>query len=475
MRETYEKPQILRHDATLANHFGAGPARRVVDRIDGVSVAKLLQAHGSPLFVFSERDLRAKAKAMREAFRSRWPRTLFAWSYKTNHLDAICSLFHQEGWAAEVVSAAEYHMARRLGMPGESIIFNGACKPVESLRTAVDDGALIQLDGFDELERLEEIAAASPGRYPVAIRVNMVVEALGMSWDRFGFNLDRGEVADAARRLARSKHLELVGLHCHIGTYIHQPEAYREAARRLIAAGLDLEKHTGCNIRIYNMGGGFPSHSTLHGQYGSGEDAIAPLDQFAEAITGAFNATFKLRKDKDKPILALESGRALVDEAGTLLATVMGTRRVPDGRRGLVLDAGVNLLYTSSWYRHDVAPAERVPGQLEDTALYGPLCMAIDVVRASVLLPPIGPGQAVALAPVGAYNVTQWMQFSQMRPAVVMVRQTGAVEVIRDAESVNYLKEVEHLPDDLRSTTAPPSVLAEAGAAPIRRRPSRTG
>src|SRR5262249_29663291 len=92
----------------------------------------------------------------------------------------------------------------------------------------------------------------------------------------FGFNLDRGEVADAARRLARSKHLELVGLHCHIGTYIHQPDAYRESARRLIAAGLDLEKHTGCNIRIYNVGGGFPSRSTLHGQYGGGEDATPP-------------------------------------------------------------------------------------------------------------------------------------------------------------------------------------------------------
>src|SRR6185503_12867572 len=97
-----------------------------------------------------------------------------------NNLDAICSLFHQEGWAAEVVSSAEYAMARRLGCPGERITFNGACKPA---------AALIQIDHYDELSLVERVARELGLRARVGVRVNMTVESLGVTWDRFGFNL----------------------------------------------------------------------------------------------------------------------------------------------------------------------------------------------------------------------------------------------------------------------------------------------
>jgi hypothetical protein len=107
----------------------------------------------------------------------------------------------------------------------------------------------------------------------------------------------------------------------------------------------------------------------------------------------------------------LETGRALVDEAGTLISSVVATKRQPDGRRGLVVDAGVNLLFTSFWYKHDVAAAQETPGVPEPTVIYGPLCMNIDVMRDSVNLPPLGVGDRLLFRNVGAYNVTQWMQF----------------------------------------------------------------
>ena len=133
MKPPYQPPQIIRHERDIGNRFGTAAGRRVVDAIDGVPVDELMRRYGSPLFVFSENNLRAKAKAMREAFYQRWPRVKLAWSYKTNHLDAVCELFHEEGWTAEVVSLAEYEMARRLGVPGSDIIFNGACKPEAAL------------------------------------------------------------------------------------------------------------------------------------------------------------------------------------------------------------------------------------------------------------------------------------------------------------------------------------------------------
>ena len=116
----------------------------------------------------------------------------------------------------------------------------------------------------------------------------------------------------------------------------------------------------------------------------------------------------------------------------------------------MILDAGVNLLYTASWYTFDVVAVDAVRGSLEPTTLFGPLCMAIDVVSRA-MLPPLDVGRAVCLRPVGAYNVTQWLQFSQMRPAIVMVGIDGTVDVIRRAETIEDLKAIESLPDAYRA------------------------
>ena len=146
----------------------------------------------------------------------------------------------------------------------------------------------------------------------------------------------------------------------------------------------------------------------------------------------------------------LETGRALVDDAGSLVTTVVATKRLGDGRRALVLDAGANLLFTAFWYRHDVVPAQEVGGLAEPTVLYGPLCMNIDVLRDSVSLPPLSVGDRLVFRNVGAYNVTQWMQFIALRPAVVMVGRSGEVAVIRRPETVDDINAHEAMPEWLR-------------------------
>jgi diaminopimelate decarboxylase len=129
---------------------------------------------------------------------------------------------------------------------------------------------------------------------------------------------------------------------------------------------------------------------------------------------------------------------------------VVQNRRLPTGVRAIDIDAGVNVLFTAYWYRMDVVPVRDPGGLYEETIVYGPLCMNIDVVRPSVLLPPLDVGDALAVRPVGAYNVTQWMQFIRMRPAVVLVGEGGEVDVIRQAEDLDAVKRYERLPERLR-------------------------
>ncbi len=445
-KKPYEKPTIIRHTVGLANKFGRGQARKSLSRIDGVPVADLIERFGSPLFVFSEHRMRQKYREAFRAFTIRYPKVQFAWSYKTNYLDAVCRIFHQEGAWAEVVSEMEYEMARRLGIPGDKILFNGPYKPEAALRNAFAEGAHVHIDHYDELYMAEKIAKETGEKYKVSIRVNMDT-GIYPRWDRFGFNYDSGEALDAARRIHAGGSLLIDGLHCHIGTFVLEPNAYGEAARKLCDLAKALKRDTGVSIRSLDFGGGFASPSTLHEQYAPGIDSSPPLDDYAEAITSALlDAGFDANA---MPTLILETGRALVDEAGYMLTRVVGNKRLANGARALVIDAGVNLLFTSNWYRHDILPVIDRGGMLEETVVYGPLCMNIDVVRPSVLLPPLDPGDALVIRPVGAYNVTQWMQFIRLRPPVVLIGKDGEIDVIRQAETIDNIKGPECLPDRL--------------------------
>jgi diaminopimelate decarboxylase len=443
MRQPFQQPTIHRHDSGLAGKLGSGFSRPTLGEIDGIPTDTLLKEFGSPLFVFSERAIRKRFREAQRAFSLRHPNVQFAWSYKTNYLDAICSIYHQEGAIAEVVSHWEYEMARRLGVPGSDIIFNGPQKPVAALERAVAEGASIHVNGFDELEALESIARRQGRSIPVALRIGLDA-GIEPQWTRFGFNLESGEARSAIRRMSSGDALVLDGLHTHLGTFVLSTEAYQRGARSLAELALWAEKEHGFRVDKLDMGGGFASRTTLHSQY---TVETPTLDEYAEALTsGLAEVPFPGGRI---PQLVLETGRGLIDEAGTLLTSVVGTRRLPCGTRALDVDAGVNLLFTAYWYRLNATPLSDPGGLYEETAIHGPLCMNIDVVRPGAMLPPLEVGDAIALAPVGAYNVTQWMQFIQMRPAVVMIGEGGEVDLIRSAEGIEAVKQYEHLPGRL--------------------------
>jgi len=280
-------------------------------------------------------------------------------------------------------------------------------------------------------------------RPKVALRLNMALPGTP-AWSRFGFNLDHGQAHDAVRRLVSGGALELAGLHAHIGTFVQDGDAYRQEARKLAELANGLARDHGVLVEWIDLGGGFASRNTLHAQYLPGEEVTPSFAQYAEAIAEGL-AALALPGGKE-PVIFLETGRALVDEAGSLITTVHANKRLADGRRAVVLDAGVNSLFTAFWYRHDVVPAQEFAGTPEPTVLYGPLCMAIDVVRDQLLFPPLTPGDRIVVRNVGAYNVTQWMQFITERPAVVMISRRGEPGLIRRRESVETLLAQEEVP-----------------------------
>lgn len=448
------------------NFYARGTNTPALLEIDGIPVASLVEQFGSPLFVFSERGLREKARCMREAFRSRYENTLFAWSYKTNYLNAVCQVFHQEGWMAEVVSDFEYHKARKLGIVGKDIVFNGPYKPRKILELAISEGALIQIDNWDELSLIEELTKHI--KQPLNLGIRVCLDAgIRPIWSKFGFSLENGEAGRAAERIVGNPNLWLHTFHTHIGTYILDPNAYRVAVTKLVALREQIHVEHNHLVPCLNLGGGFPSQSLLYGMEGPAERVIPPIEAYAEAITDVLNHL----PAKKRPQLRFESGRYLVDEAGYLLASVVAVKgmRHPlavnsdltardykeqlllgeEAKVSYVLDAGVNLLYTAAWYQINALPSRFISLAPSPTRLYGPLCMTIDVIRYSIDLPPLGVGDVVTLHPVGAYNISQSMQFIAYRPAVVMIGDNGKPELIRVREVLEDVDGPERLPDHL--------------------------
>jgi len=443
----FERPIIKKLSSGMPSKFGMKTKIDPIIEIDNNQVKDLLNEFGSPLFVISEKTMRKTYQKAKRSFSTRYPKVQFSWSYKTNYLDAVCRVFHQEGSWAEVVSGFEYDKAVRNGVSGDHIIFNGPDKSKEDLEKAVLNSSLIHIDHFDELYNLIELADKLDKVPKVAIRVNMDT-GIYPQWDRFGFNYDNGEAWDVLNRIMLSKKLDLVGLHTHIGTYILTASAYNKAASKLADLASGLERKYGHIIKYIDMGGGFASKSTLKGAYLSGTDTAPSFDDYADAISSALiNSGIK---PENLPLLILETGRALIDDAGYILGTILANKRLADGRRATIADIGINLLFTSFWYEHNIVPAQPFSEHTEETTIYGPLCMNIDVLREAIDFPALKPGDHIVINRVGAYNMTQWMQFITMRPNVIMIDMDGKPFIIRKNETIETILAQEVVPPYLK-------------------------
>lgn len=419
-------------------------------------VKGLLQEFGSPLFILSEKMLRAQYRSFRDTFAAPGIDTVVAYSYKTNYLPAVCSILHQEGAWAEVVSGMEYDLARSLGVPGGKIIFNGPYKRPEELARAIKEEALINVDGFDELDMLISVAQDLGIAARTGLRINF--QHGRQSWTKFGVNADNGEALEALHRIKKAgKSLHFEALHNHSGTFQTNPEIYSRAAQVLIGVAR-AARTMGLEPAIADFGGGYPSNNRLKpgfdvaGGSGSSGQFLAP---FAEAIVDPLS---KARKAFGaRPTMVLEPGRALVDAAFRLACSVVARKNIAGQGEAVIVDAGVNLLPTAYWYDHRINAASSRDMQeaagAKPVAVFGPLCMQVDVLRERTILPNMSLGSPLMISNVGAYCITQSMQFIQPRPAVVLLGPRG-VEEIRRRETRSDIFDMDRVPARLKAKGA---------------------
>ncbi len=389
--------------------------------IGGVTVAAMAEKFGTPLYVYDEEHLRNRCREAVSAFGE--DRVIYA--TKAFLCGAMARLANEEGLLLDVATGGELFAALHAGVPGERCVLHGNNKSVEELRAAIT--ACVQhivVDSFDELDRIEKLHSEGLPAPRVQLRITPGVHvdthdyvATGQDDSKFGFNLNNGDAMHAIQRAQASAAVELVGIHCHIGSNVLSVANFADACAVMVNLFLSVD------LPELTLGGG------LGVAYTNGETAPS-MSEWADVLKRATSAIPAEKK------IFVEPGRSIVATAGLTVYEV-GTVKSIDGIRTYIsVDGGMSdnprpMMYGSAYEAFD--PARTSTDRTEHVRIVGKHCESGDIVINDALVAPnVQPGDLLVTPVTGAYGHSMASNYNKVpRPAVVFVANGAAREVVR--------------------------------------------
>jgi diaminopimelate decarboxylase len=419
------------------------------------TLKELERDFGAAFFLLDLEAFRANYEEFLEAFRSIYPRSQIAYSYKTNYIPRLCSEVDKLGGYAEVVSGMEYELALRIGVDPERIIFNGPYKSDDELERALLAGSLVNLDAAYELALVEEIARRHPrATLSVGLRCNSTLEDGHSS--RFGFEVEDNSLHRAFERLERIENCVIAGLHCHFSTGQRSVESYAGRTRRLLELSATCFRQQ--PPRLLNVGGGFFSKMSpdLRSQFSC---PVPSYQEYAAAVASEVAAVFS---GGAGPELILEPGAALVSDVMRFVAKVVARKRVRTREFALVAGSIHNIkptLHAKQLPMKVVHAAIDREGQAGEfpVDVVGYTCMEHDCLYRGYR-GAVQPGDFVVFENVGAYTVVMKPPFIRPAPAILLWDGGHFLAVARRAERFDDLFGAFEFPE--QSEAAPIRIAA---------------
>jgi len=385
--------------------------------IAGCDVLELAERFGTPAYVVSEDDLRARARAFSGAFEAAGHddfRVVFA--SKAFGATAVMRVFAQEGLDCDVASGGELHLALRAGFSPSRLVFHGNARDDGEFQMALDAGVgLIAIDNFDDIDRLERLVKGRSERQAVLLRVTPGVRgdthdkiSTGQADSKFGVSIT--DAPAAIERLQASGGLDLRGLHVHIGSNLFSVDPFRAAIAAIAPLG---------DFPVYDIGGG------LGVAYTADQDPPA-IEDFVSEIVSAVRELLGSPKR-----LMIEPGRSLVANAGVTLYRVISVKR--NVSTWVAVDGGMSdnlrpMLYGA---RYEADVADRFGGTTR-VQLAGKHCESGDVIIKDVLLDDPRVGDVVVVPVTGAYGHAMANNYNAVpRPPVIFCKDGEARVVVR--------------------------------------------
>ena len=389
--------------------------------IGGLSVADLAAAHGTPLFVYDELHLRRRCREAVDAFGHQCA----VYATKAFLCRAMAQLAYEEGMLLDVASGGEMYVALRAGVPADALTVHGNNKSLDELRLAITQGVrYIVVDCFEELDRLEMLHAEGLPAPRVVLRITPGVHAhtheyiaTGQDDSKFGFNLGSGAAIDAVGRAELSPAVQLVGLHCHIGSNVFAVDSFARAAEVMARFAVPL------GLPELVLGGG------LGVAYVGGEEAPT-ITEWGRVVLDACRSLGVTSR------ISVEPGRSIVAAAAITVYTVGVVKHLPGLRTYVAVDGGMSdnprpVLYGSGY--EAFSPNNVVDQRAMKARLVGKHCESGDVLIFQAELPAeVAAGQLLATPVTGAYGHSMASNYNKLtRPPVVFVRDGQARLVVR--------------------------------------------
>ena len=394
-------------------------------QIGGVDSIELAKTYGTPLFVYDLALIRERARAFINTFEEQNVKAQVAYASKAFSSVAMYQVMKQENLSLDVVSAGELFTAIKAGYPVDRIHFHGNNKSKEELLLALEHKiGCIVVDNFYEIELLKSLTAKLDQKVNILLRVTPGVEAhthdyitTGQQDSKFGFDLLNGQADRAFQEVYQDEYIQLLGLHCHIGSQIFETIGFKVAAEKLIKKMIEWNEDFQYECTVLNLGGGFGI------KYTEEDTPLAPSVYVKEMIIVVkdlvSNTSFPM------PEIWIEPGRSLVGDAGTSLYTIGSEKEIPDVRNYLSVDGGMSDNIRPALYGalYDAAIANKMDEKAEkEYTIAGKCCESGDKLIEQINLPIAEPGDTLAVFCTGAYGYSMASNYNRLvRPAVVFV------------------------------------------------------
>ena len=405
--------------------------------VGGASLVGVAAQYGTPAYVLDLAEFRARCATYRQAFHG----ADVAYAGKALLTRAVARIVDDEGLSLDVCSAGELALAADVQFPADRLILHGNAKPASLLRRAMPMGVgRIVVDSLDEIATLAAVGFGS-GRQRVLLRVTPDVDAhthramtTGTDDQKFGLSITSGAAAEAVRRALATPSLELVGVHCHIGSQVTRTAPYEQMVARLVAFLAAVRDEHGLALPELNLGGG---HAIA---YHPGDVPLGVGD-IAAALRRSVKAACATHR-LPVPRLTVEPGRAIAGPAGITVYRVLAVKHTP-ARTWVAVDGGLSDNPRPALYgaRYTARLLGRLsPAADEHVTVVGQHCEAGDVLIEDALLPAdVRYGDLLAVPSTGAYHHSMASNYNLTpRPPLIGVAE-GRSQVLVRRETVDDL------------------------------------
>lgn len=421
--------------------------------IGGVDCIELVNKFGTPLYVMDEKYIRNVCTSYNTVLKD-YPDSLVCFASKALSTKAIYKIVQSENMGADVVSGGELYTAASAGFPMDKVYFHGNNKSYEELVMAVKLGVhCIVIDNYNDIDILSKISVQNNGqKIKCLVRVNPGVDAhthhyiqTSLPDSKFGFSVSDGSAFEAVKAVIENKHLEFLGIHCHIGSQIFDTKPFIVAINKMTDFAADMYNKLNTPVRELNMGGGYGIHYT-------DEDSPLPFEEYMSSAVNAVKMAVK-SKNIPAPKLIFEPGRSVVGEAGITLYKIGSIKEIKELKKYIAIDGGMfdNPRYALYQAKYSCILANRALEKPEETVtIAGKCCESGDIIIENTKLPKAKTGDILAVFSTGAYNYSMASNYNRNPVPPMVLVNDGKADYIVKPQNYEDIISRDFLPDWLK-------------------------